>query len=170
MPSDRATMATSEVRVQAAVESAVSMVRPQLEEKGHELTIEPIDPALVATVDLEKLQQILVNLLANAVKFTDRGGRITMSASGNPREVSITVRDTGIGIPRDQHQRIFEPFVQLDTGPSRRVQGTGLGLAISRELAHAMGGDLEVESDLGAGAAFTLRLSTDRAQGLGPRA
>jgi signal transduction histidine kinase len=146
------------VRVQMVIESVVSIVAPQLQAQGHTLEIEPADPTLAVNADVEKLQQILVNLLSNAIKFTDRGGHITISAHAVGREVAISVRDTGIGIAAEHHQRIFEPFVQLDVGLTRKVQGTGLGLSISRELARAMRGELEVESALGAGATFTLKL------------
>jgi signal transduction histidine kinase len=147
-----------EVRIRAALESVVSMVSPQIQEKEHVCVVDETDPTLIVHADLEKLQQILVNLLSNAVKFTDRGGRITLSAEAQAggREVAIHVRDTGIGIPADQQQRIFEPFVQLDSGLTRRAHGTGLGLAISRELARAMRGELSVRSAPGTGSEFTL--------------
>jgi len=146
------------LRVQMVIESVVSIVAPQLEGQGHTLELQPGDPTLAVHADVEKLQQILVNLLSNAIKFTDPGGRITVSSYAEGREVAIVVRDTGIGIAPEHHQRIFEPFVQLDVGLTRKVQGTGLGLSISRELARAMRGELVVESALHAGAAFTLRL------------
>ena len=146
------------LRVQMVVESVVSIVAPQLQAQGHTLELQPGDPSLAVHADDEKLQQILVNLLSNAIKFTDPGGRITVSSYAEGREVAIVVRDTGIGIAAEHHQRIFEPFVQLDVGLTRRVEGTGLGLSISRELARAMRGELVVESALNAGAAFTLRL------------
>ena len=146
------------VRVQMVIESVVSIVAPQLRAQGHALELVPGDPTLAVNADVEKLQQILVNLLSNAIKFTDRGGRISVAAQAIGSEVGIAVRDTGIGIAPEHHQRIFEPFVQLDVGLTRKVQGTGLGLSISRELARAMRGELDVESSLGAGATFTLRL------------
>jgi len=147
-----------EIRVSAAVESSISIVASQIERKGLRLTTELGDADLTALADLEKLQQIVVNLLSNAIKFTPAAGEITVRADSLGDRVSIRVRDSGIGIPRQQHERIFEPFVQLDSGLTRRSAGTGLGLAISRELARAMRGDLAVTSEPGAGAEFTLTL------------
>ena len=106
-------------------------------------------PRIIA--DREKLQQILLNLLTNATKFTERGGRIGLSCRATEKEVFISVSDTGRGIAADQLTRVFEPFVQLDAQLTRKNDGVGLGLAISRDLARGMGGDLTVESEVGAG-------------------
>ena len=115
---------------------------------------------MVARADRDKLQQVLINLLTNAVKFTPAGGRVMVGAGRSEagRRVLVQVSDTGIGIGASQLQSIFEPFVQVDAGPTRRREGTGLGLAISRDLARGMGGDLTVESALGVGSTFTLSL------------
>ena len=105
------------------------------------------------------MQQILLNLFSNAIKFTDAGGRVTARCTqlGDSR-VAIEVADTGRGIPADQLERVFEPFVQIDTKLTRASEGTGLGLSISRELARGMGGELTVRSELGIGSTFTLTL------------
>jgi signal transduction histidine kinase len=108
--------------------------------------------------DPEKVEQILLNLLSNAVKFTEPGGAITVSVECTASSVMVNVSDTGLGISRDKLDVVFEPFVQLNRTKSRANEGTGLGLAISRDLARAMGGDLEVSSELGRGSTFTLRL------------
>ncbi|MEO5815895.1 MAG: ATP-binding protein, partial [Gemmatimonadaceae bacterium] len=111
--------------------------------------------------DAEKVRQILLNLLTNAVKFTDAGGRIAVrcDADATARAVRVSVSDTGRGIPADQLDRIFEPFVQVDRHRTHESQqGVGLGLAISRDLARAMGGDLAVASELAKGSTFTLVL------------
>ncbi|MEP0547067.1 MAG: HAMP domain-containing sensor histidine kinase [Rhodothermales bacterium] len=117
------------------------------------------DPACEILADPERLQQVLLNLLTNAVKFTDGGGRITLASERVGSTVRLHVRDTGHGIPPDAIDRIFDPFVQLDrpdaSGPR---EGAGLGLAISRELTHAMKGELTVASVLGAGTSFTVAL------------
>ena len=147
-----------DVRVQPAIESVTSIVAPQMSEKGIAFELDEIDPSLVVYADLEKLQQIIGNLLSNAIKFTDRGGRISVGANATGREVTVRVRDTGVGIPREQQSRVFEPFVRLDGGLTRRSSGTGLGLAVSRELARAMRGELSVTSELGQGAEFVLKL------------
>jgi signal transduction histidine kinase len=112
--------------------------------------------------DPDKLLQVLVNLLANAVKFTPAGGTIEVTVHpGGPR-VEIRVSDNGIGVAPADLERIFEPFVQLDDRLARGAEGTGLGLAISRELAIAMGGSLSVESEQGQGSTFTVTLSRGR--------
>ena len=108
--------------------------------------------------DAEKLRQILVNLLSNAVKFTDAGGRIEMSFEFEDSRVVIRVRDTGIGIPADKLEMVFDPFVQVRANLTRPHGGTGLGLAISRDLARGMGGDLTAQSTLGVGSTFSLTL------------
>ena len=149
-----------DVRVSAALASMSDLIAPQMEQKEIDYRLEPCDASLAVYADVEKLQQIVLNLLSNAVKFTPAGGRITIAAGlrAATNEVEIRVRDTGIGIPRDKIETIFEPFVQLDGGLTRKSQGTGLGLAISRDLARAMHGDLVVVSEEGAGAEFVLTL------------
>jgi CheY-like chemotaxis protein len=110
--------------------------------------------------DPTRLQQILKNLLSNAFKFTAKGG-VTMLVEptpDDPRSVSFSVQDTGIGIPLDKHKLIFEAFQQADGTTSRKYGGTGLGLTISREMARLMGGVIEVKSAPNEGSTFTLRL------------
>jgi signal transduction histidine kinase len=121
-----------------------------------------VDPALTVHADREKLQQIALNLLANAIKYTAPGGAIRLSAEDEGEMVRIHVRDSGRGIAADKLDRIFEPFVRVDTGYARQTEGTGLGLAISRDLARALGGDLTVTSTLGEGSTFTLSLPRGR--------
>ena len=108
--------------------------------------------------DAEKVQQVLINLLSNAAKFTRTGGMIFVDAERRGNDVLIHVRDTGIGIPHDKLAHIFEPFVQVDAAYTRTRDGIGLGLAISRDLARGMHGELTVESTVGVGSTFTLRL------------
>jgi PAS domain S-box-containing protein len=134
------------------------MIQPQINERGLTYEYQPADPTLVVRVDSEKLEQILLNLLTNATKFTPRGGRITLAASRHGSRVEITVSDTGVGIPPDRLGAIFEPFVQLDPSLTRERDGTGLGLAISRDLARAMDGEVTVSSTPGNGSTFTLVL------------
>jgi signal transduction histidine kinase len=132
------------------------LVGAQLEEKELTYTYRCGD-SLVASADAAKVQQILLNLLANAIKFTDRGGAITLECEQDRDTVAIHVIDNGKGIPPDKLDEIFQPFVQLK--PRGAVtNGTGLGLAISRRLAIAMGGSLDAASELGKGSTFTLRL------------
>jgi signal transduction histidine kinase len=108
--------------------------------------------------DQERLRQILVNLLTNAAKFTHRGGTVTLACDADPEHVSFEVRDTGIGIPDDQLDAVFEPFVQLSDARAPKRGGTGLGLAISRALARDMGGELTVRSEPARGSTFRVRL------------
>jgi signal transduction histidine kinase len=113
---------------------------------------------LVARADPERLRQILLNLLGNAAKFTPEGGQIAIECAEQDHEVAIRVRDTGIGIPPEALERIFDPFVQVGRDLRAPSDGVGLGLAISRDLARRMGGDLTVESRVGEGSTFTLLL------------
>jgi PAS domain S-box-containing protein len=134
------------------------LIGPQIAAK--ELTLEwgqRTEP-LTIRADSEKVQQILLNVLSNAVKFTPAGGTIGVVAECDGPVVRIAVTDTGIGIPADKLDVIFEPFVQLSRGLTQHREGTGLGLAISRDLARAMGGDLRAESEVGRGSRFTLEL------------
>lgn len=116
-----------------------------------------IGGALMAVADVERVLQILVNLSTNAIKFTDEGGRVTVTGRSSGSWAEILVRDTGRGIEAGYLEQIFEPFVQVSATPGTRG-GVGLGLATSRMLARRMGGDIVVESAPGAGSTFTLRL------------
>jgi PAS domain S-box-containing protein len=147
----------SDVHMQEALATAQLLVAPQARAKGLDVMIDACAEVAIARADPEKVQQILVNLLSNAVKFTDRG-RIVMSCSVEGLQVRVAINDTGIGIPREQLGRIFEPFVQVRSDFTRTAEGTGLGLAISRDLARAMKGDLLATSEIGEGSTFTLVL------------
>jgi signal transduction histidine kinase len=100
----------------------------------------------------------VLNVVANAIKFTPAGGTIAIDCDAAADRVYIRVRDTGVGIPPERVQFVFEPFVQGDRALNRPHEGVGLGLAISRDLARGMGGDLTVESTVGAGSVFTIAL------------
>ena len=116
----------------------------------------PDDLALVA--DRTRFKQMLFNLLSNAVKFTPSGGRVEIAAASSEQFVEISVRDNGIGIPREEHEAIFEEFYQAAAATSGRREGTGLGLAITRRLVEGHGGTIRVQSEPGQGSCFTLRL------------
>ena len=116
------------------------------------------DPSLAAWADPDRLQQIVVNLVSNAIKFTERGGRIGVTAEAGDATVRIHVADTGCGIPGERLAQIFAPFVQVNAGLTRSHDGLGLGLAISSDLATRMEGELTVRSELGVGSTFTLTL------------
>jgi PAS domain S-box-containing protein len=149
------------VPVVELVASLEPLVAPQLEAKDLSYERCLSDEAMFALGDYERIRQILTNLLSNAIKFTPPGGRITVGTGVQDAAAHIWVRDTGKGIPADRFDAVFEPFVQVDRKPKPdgpNDQGIGLGLAISRELARAMGGDITVESTVGRGSTFTLRL------------
>jgi signal transduction histidine kinase len=146
------------VRVADTFDWAQSLVAPQARARDITLTVHPCAERISAIADPQKLRQIVVNLLSNAVKFTQLGGRIDVSFHREDAVVVIHVQDTGMGIPASKLETIFEPFIQVNVDYTRPHDGTGLGLAISREFARGMGGDLTVESVLGAGSVFTVRL------------
>ena len=133
------------------------LVVPQLEAKGLRYSFGCENGARVRA-DLEKTQQILLNLVSNAIKFTDSGGSVAVHCSGDRRRVVFTVTDTGRGIAPDKQHAIFEPFVQLGRTLKSGHEGIGLGLAISRDLAQEMKGTLAVESEPGKGSRFVLSL------------
>jgi len=139
-----------------------ALVSPQLQAKNLQFAVGSCDPDLALRGDRDKVQQILVNLLSNAVKFTSPGGSVDVTCESDATRITMRCRDTGIGIPPDKLQLIFEPFVQLDRSLTSTKEGSGLGLAISRDLARAMGGDLEVESIVGQGSTFILTLPRDQ--------
>jgi signal transduction histidine kinase len=134
------------------------LVEPQAVKKRIELAVLPPEDGMTVMADRHRLQQVLVNLVGNAIKFTPENGTIRVGALADGRTARIFIRDTGRGIPADRLQSIFEPFVQVEDSLTRTASGAGLGLAISRDLARAMGGDLGVESEFGVGSTFTVTL------------
>jgi signal transduction histidine kinase len=118
----------------------------------------PFPDGLIVSADPDRLQQVLLNLLGNAVKFTPQGGRVTVTALREKERVLIRVTDTGRGIPREKLDEIFTPFKQVDPLADKKKGGVGLGLAIGRELARSMDGDLTVTSEPGRGSEFTVAL------------
>ena len=154
--SGRVEYAVEDVSIPDALTAVLPMIEPQMASAG--LTFASnIDASLVARADREKVQQILLNLLTNAVKFTPSGGHIAVDAARNAdgRTAVVRITDTGIGIQASKLANIFEPFVQIR---ERRTEGTGLGLSISRDLARGMSGNLTVESVPGTGSTFALSL------------
>ena len=146
------------------VDNAATHWRPQADAKGVELTLSSQIPHdFVVAGDALRFRQIVNNLLANAVKFTNAGKiSVMLREKSDPdtgrSEITLSVRDSGIGIARDKQDLIFDAFSQVDTSTTRKYGGTGLGLTICRRLARKMGGDLTVSSDLGRGSTFTLSL------------
>ena len=152
------------VQVSGVLSDLVSLVQPQFAAREISLVSSlPGDDgaaAVYVAADREKLIQILTNLLGNAVKFTPPHGEVEIRIAQEERanEVMIIVRDSGVGIPADKLELIFEPFVQLERSLTTPAEGAGLGLAISRDLARGMGGDLRAESAGGQGATLILTL------------
>ncbi len=154
----RVRMKVEEVPLTEVIADLTPLVEPQAVAKKIELALLPPPDSLRVTADRHRLRQILVNVVGNAIKFTPEMGTIRVGAIADGSVVRIQVRDTGIGIPADRQQAIFEPFVQVEDGLTRTASGAGLGLAISRDLARAMGGDMTVESETGKGSTFSVVL------------
>ncbi|TCT11960.1 PAS domain S-box-containing protein [Tepidamorphus gemmatus] len=166
----RIELASEPFAVAPLIEDVAELLQPRAEEKGLELCVfvsADVGPALVG--DADRVRQVLLNLAGNAVKFTDRGGvSIEVRPLPGRQGVAIAVRDTGIGVPAEAVDRIFEEFEQAEGGPSRRHGGTGLGLAICRRLVTAMGGDITVSSRPGRGSVFRVALPLAPAGGPQP--
>jgi signal transduction histidine kinase len=146
------------VPLDAVLAQVEPLVAPQLEAKSLRFEFERCDPTIVVRADREKLTQIVLNLLSNAIKFTAPEGMIRLTCDADATWVRVHVHDTGMGIPSDRLEAIFDPFVQVDRTLNRPYEGVGLGLSISRDLAQGMGGTLTVRSVVGEGSTFTLRL------------
>jgi PAS domain S-box-containing protein len=151
------------IDVASMLQDAVAMLRPLAESKSIQVQTS-VPEALAARADRRRLQQAVLNLLSNAIKFTPTGGSIDVEAVAKAEAVEITVSDTGIGVPPDEHERIFEEFAQLECERSES-EGTGLGLALARKLVHLMGGQLIlVRSVPGRGSVFAIRLPAASSQ------
>jgi PAS domain S-box-containing protein len=142
-----------------------SMIKPYVEGRGISIAfnnnaISPADPdgSIVAWVDRDLLEKAIFNLLSNAVKFTPGGGAIILQVDKNDDSFAVSVKDSGLGIPNDKLEAIFERFVQLDGSSSRKYEGTGIGLALTKEIIDALGGRVTVASKPGEGSVFTLIL------------
>jgi len=156
--SGKLTYEQEQVPLATVIDAVTTMVGPQATSKRITLEASPSGDDLVALADRLKVEQIVLNLLTNAVKFTPASGRVTIASGDSGEQVELTVTDTGPGVPADRLEDIFEPFVQLGRSLSSGHEGAGLGLAISRDLARAMGGDVTIASKPGKGATFTLSL------------
>lgn len=153
------TVSRENVTIDSVLSRAEAIVAPQFEKGGIAYGREPGPAGLTVRADPDRLQQILLNLLGNAAKFTPSGGRVSVRWSTDGPRALIAVVDTGRGIPAELLSQIFEPFVQVNREiDARQQKGMGLGLAISRELARAMGGDIALQSVVGQGSTFTVSL------------
>jgi signal transduction histidine kinase len=162
-----------EFSVLDVVEGLLTMARPIAEKKQIDLELDYDEGVPVVYQDAGKLQQILYNLMSNAIKFTPEGGRVTVSARATDRDLVLAVADTGVGIAPEDRERIFEKFRQGASGLvggentlTRQYSGTGLGLSIVRELCRLLGGDVSLESELGKGSTFTVQLPLRIEKGL----
>ncbi|MEO7711958.1 MAG: ATP-binding protein, partial [Gemmatimonadaceae bacterium] len=152
-----------DVPVARLLDSLEELIRPQMDAKQLRYERGECEPELAVRADPEKVRQVLLNLLANSVKFTEPGGIVSLSCRAEGDLMHMTVKDTGRGIAPDQLKRVFDPFVQVDRHLTpMSQQGVGLGLAISRDLANGMGGSLAASSVQGAGSEFTLTLPIAR--------
>ena len=136
-----------------------SMIEPIARQKGLDFTLALPSYQIPMVTDAVKLKQVLLNVLSNAVKFTDTGG-VSLRVHANARFIAFDVEDTGIGIAQEHRERIFDPFWQVHGGAKRRSGGTGLGLTVSRQLTSLLGGELTVHSELGRGSRFSVRIPT----------
>ena len=157
--------AVHDVRMSDALAELEPLVGPQVANRRLTFQHDSCDPEIIAAADRDKVRQVLLNLLANAVKFTPEGGTVHLSCDADAATVRVHVRDTGPGIDADQLPMIFEPFVQGHRALNRPHEGVGLGLAISRDLARGMGGDVSVTTEMGVGSTFTLHLPRAAASG-----
>jgi signal transduction histidine kinase len=156
-----------ELDIRVPIEFVVSSLKPQADGKSIQLRTEMSQELPSVYGDREKVEQILTNLLGNAVKFTPEGGEVIVSAKSldvQERRLAISVGDTGIGIPEDQLERIFEKFHQVEGSLHRSVSGTGLGLAITKGLVEANYGTIWVESEVGKGSTFTFTLPISKGE------
>jgi signal transduction histidine kinase len=153
-----------EFSIHDVCEGLLNMFRPLAEKKNIDLRgqIEPAIPVL--RQDVTKLQQILQNLLSNAIKFTPEGGRVLLKAQADALNVILTVSDTGVGIAPEEQELVFEKFRQSGNPLTREHAGTGLGLSIVRELSKLLGGEAMLQSELGRGSTFTIRVPLQLSQ------
>ncbi len=146
------------VEMREMVESVTDMVASQIESKRLRFDTTRCADDLVVRADADRLRQVMINLVGNAIKFTPAGGDIAIECERRGEVIVISVRDSGMGIAPEKLTSIFEPFVQVDRKFSTNSEGVGLGLTISREFARGMGGALCVESKVNAGSTFTITL------------
>jgi signal transduction histidine kinase len=147
-----------DVPVNDALTNLAELIAPQMSDKELSYDFDGCAPDIAVMADRDRLDQIMLNLLGNAVKYTPRGGSIQVAVRCDARTVDISVTDSGPGIPEEKHEVIFQPFVQLGTNADGTTGGVGLGLAISRDLARSMGGNVRVQSSVGRGSTFTVTL------------
>ena len=147
-----------QVEMGALIKQYVETFQSLADSKGITLKFESIEEGILAFVDRDKLQKIVFNLVSNALKFTPEGGRVMVSLATEPEHVVIGVSDTGMGIPPDQLEKVFNRFYQVDGTHTREQEGTGIGLALTKELVELHHGEITVSSEPGRGSRFIVRL------------
>jgi len=155
------TLSVASFPLRPSIEKTVHLVAPLAEKKGLNLQLDIAPDVETAKTDQRRFEQVLLNLLNNAVKFTEKG-HIRIDCRRKDGLYLINVSDTGIGIKPEQMSTLFKPFHQIDTGLTRKYEGTGLGLSICRKIVEMMGGDITVESRWGEGSTFTVRFPGER--------
>ena len=158
----RLSFAIGPVRVHDVMTSVESIVGAELQRKSLTLKIANPQEDLIVLADADKMRQAVLNVVSNAMKFTPTGGRIEISARSRGDRAQISVKDSGVGIPAAQLDRVFDPFFQVEQGDTRRYAGLGLGLSIVRDVIHAMNGEVGIESTEGQGTTVSIELPLAR--------
>ncbi len=162
LDADPSGLRTEPTHVQAAVRAAVRAIEPMSEAKKIRIAVDVPDVPVRVLGELQALEEVVSNLLENAIKYSPEGGSIEVAIQADEREVAIAVADHGMGIAKPHLDRIFERFYRVDKARSRSLGGTGLGLAIVKHIVRSLGGDIEVASEPGVGSTFTIRLPRHR--------
>lgn len=145
-----------------AIDEVCSVLMPMARKKNVTIRKE-LDGSLdILTLDQQKFKQVLYNLLSNAVKFNKDGGQVDLLLSANSRDIRLQIKDTGVGITKEDQGKLFVEFQQLDSSAARHHQGTGLGLALTKKIVELQRGSIEVESEPGKGSSFTVSLPADQ--------
>jgi two-component system phosphate regulon sensor histidine kinase PhoR len=158
LESQKTPISKDEIDFRKVVDAAVLVLKPSAEAKNLNIEARSVSEKTMIWADKDQIAQALINLLDNAVKYTPEGGSITVSAKNVEQEVHVTIADTGIGIPREHLNRIFERFYRVDKNRSRELGGTGLGLSIVKHIIQSHGGRVWVHSELDGGSAFSFSL------------
>jgi signal transduction histidine kinase/GGDEF domain-containing protein len=167
MEAGKMEMKFEELDLRGPIEFILSSLKPQADGKSVVLKIQVAEALPPVYTDREKVEQILTNLIGNAIKFTPEGGEVKVTAGlldGEGKMVAISVKDSGIGIPKDQQGNVFQKFYQVENSLVRSASGTGLGLAISKGLVEALQGKIWVESEVGKGSTFTFMVPTTKGE------
>ncbi|MEQ8461966.1 PAS domain S-box protein [Coleofasciculus sp. E1-EBD-02] len=169
--SGKMSLSVSLVSVDSLCESSLTLIKQQAQQKNIRLDYHIAPGLSEIEVDERRIRQVLVNLLSNAVKFTPDGGKVSLQVTTDPdgEQLQLSVIDTGIGIAPENLDKLFKPFVQLDSSLSRRYAGTGLGLALVRRIVELQGGSIALESEVGKGSCFTVNLPWKHPSRIGER-